>query len=171
MVAAFRNTNDIVLRSGCGLAHSPQPKANFKMLLEVQSAVYLLLDCAHEHLFISFFTALLINAISIKYQKGLRSVPGPWLAGFSNVWRFAVVWKRDMPASSILLHEKHGSLVRMGPNHVSVADPEALKIIYGSDSRYQKVLQPVLWGLRSLISLPECILPHSSGPLRRECPF
>lgn len=43
-----------------------------------------------------------------------------------------------MPATSIKLHAKHGPLVRIGPHHVSVADPEAVKIIYGTDGRYQK---------------------------------
>ena len=44
-----------------------------------------------------------------------------------------------MPATSIQLHNKYGPLVRIGPYHVSVADSEALKVIYGADGRYHKV--------------------------------
>ena len=94
---------------------------------------------AQEHRFLAFLGLLCLYILLVKYRNGLRRVPGPWLANVSSIWRFAVVWRQDMPATSIRLHEKHGPLVRIGPNHVSVADPEAVRIIYGADSRYQKV--------------------------------
>ncbi|CAF9933472.1 MAG: hypothetical protein ALECFALPRED_005602 [Alectoria fallacina] len=81
-----------------------------------------------------------LYVLFVKYRSGLRRIPGPWLASVSTIWRFAIVWKQDMPATSIRLHEKHGPLVRIGPYHVSVADPEALKVIYGADTRYQKTV-------------------------------
>ena len=35
-----------------------------------------------------------------------------------------------MHRETIRLHEKHGTLVRMGPDQVSVTDPDAIKKIY-----------------------------------------
>ena len=36
-----------------------------------------------------------------------------------------------MHRETVRLHEKHGTLVRMGPDQVSVTDPDAVKKIYG----------------------------------------
>lgn len=36
------------------------------------------------------------------------------------------------------LHHKYGPLVRVGPNHVSVSDPEAVKVIYGINTGFTK---------------------------------
>ncbi len=93
---------------------------------------------AHQYLMLLGFVCLYI--LYVKYCTGLSRVPGPWLASISGIWRFLVVWNQDMPLTSLRLHQKYGPLVRIGPTHVSIADPEALKIIYGPDSRYQKVL-------------------------------
>lgn len=38
----------------------------------------------------------------------------------------------------IELHQKHGSLVRTGPNEVSVSDLSALKVIYGAGTKFRK---------------------------------
>ncbi|KAJ1300380.1 hypothetical protein OPQ81_005199 [Rhizoctonia solani] len=36
------------------------------------------------------------------------------------------------------LHEKYGPFVRLGPNHISIADPDALEIVYGHGSGLMK---------------------------------
>ena len=92
-----------------------------------------------EHQWFALLGLVCLYFLFVKYRSGLHRIPGPWLASISSIWRFSIVWKQDMPATSVRLHEKYGSLVRIGPYHVSVADPEALRIIYGADSRYQKV--------------------------------
>lgn len=43
-----------------------------------------------------------------------------------------------MHRQMIALHEKHGYLVRIGPNEVSVSDPAAIKTIYGAGSKFVK---------------------------------
>lgn len=37
------------------------------------------------------------------------------------------------------LHAKHGPIVRISPNEVAIADPNAIKIIYGHKSGFTKV--------------------------------
>ncbi|KAH7886910.1 cytochrome P450 [Phlebopus sp. FC_14] len=59
-----------------------------------------------------------------------RAVPGPFLARFSDLW---LGWTTSQGHRSDVVHElhkKHGTFVRLAPNHVSVADPNALQIVY-----------------------------------------
>ncbi|CAI7666743.1 unnamed protein product [Penicillium bialowiezense] len=78
-------------------------------------------------------------------------VPGPFLASVSNIPR--LLWARSGTAHNthIHLHEKYGSLVRLGPNSVSVGDPREISKMYGirssfGKSDYYKVLQPMSKG-------------------------
>lgn len=59
-----------------------------------------------------------------------ESIPGPWIAKLSDVWlaRKAALGNRSGEVHN--LHQKYGKLVRIAPNHVSVAEPEALQIVY-----------------------------------------
>jgi len=61
----------------------------------------------------------------------LRSIPGPFLARWSRAWMVYHSWKGDMHTTMMALHKRHGKLVRTGPNELSVADPAAIKTIYG----------------------------------------
>ncbi|KAF5981288.1 cytochrome P450 monooxygenase [Fusarium bulbicola] len=79
-------------------------------------------------------TKLLIN----KYGNGLNGVPGPALASLSDLWRFLDVYRRRPEVTQIALHEKYGSVVRLGPNTVSIADPAATQTIYAHNSGYTK---------------------------------
>lgn len=81
---------------------------------------------------------LLVKFIINKYANGLNRIPGPWLAGFTDLYRMFIVWGRRPELWHIRLHEKHGKLVRLGPNAVSIADPEAIKTIYGLSTGYVK---------------------------------
>jgi hypothetical protein len=89
------------------------------------------------HLLCSIIIAHLIYN---KFRPGLSSIPGPALAGWTGLWRLFDVSKGDAHNTAIKLHRKYGSLVRIGPNHVSVGDPAAIPIIYGLKSGFTKVL-------------------------------
>ncbi|CAE6417101.1 unnamed protein product [Rhizoctonia solani] len=60
--------------------------------------------------------------------------PGPPLAGLTNWWMSSLT--RTGHHSEIVqqLHDKYGTFVRLGPNHISIADPDALEIVYGHGS-------------------------------------
>ncbi|EEU34711.1 uncharacterized protein NECHADRAFT_97459 [Fusarium vanettenii 77-13-4] len=75
---------------------------------------------------------------SFGYGQGLNKIPGPWLAGFTDLWRLFIVRGRRAQEVHIELHKKYGPMVRLGPRAVSVADPEAIKIIYSPSSGYSK---------------------------------
>lgn len=65
-------------------------------------------------------------------------IPGPFLASFSRLWIAASVAGGKAELTQRELHKKYGPLVRIAPNEVSVADPEAIKIIYSVKSGFTK---------------------------------
>ncbi|KAH8645947.1 cytochrome P450 [Ilyonectria robusta] len=82
----------------------------------------------------TLITRLLYN----KYGHGINSIPGPTLASFTNLWRFFLVTRRRPELKHIELHQKYGSVIRIGPNVVSVSDPNAVKIIYAINAGFVK---------------------------------
>ncbi|KAI9370293.1 Tryprostatin B 6-hydroxylase [Aspergillus egyptiacus] len=68
----------------------------------------------------------------------LRQFPGPRVARISSFWLSFRL--REGPSFRILhkLHEQYGPVVRVGPSEVSIIHPEAVRAIYGADSRCSK---------------------------------
>jgi len=61
---------------------------------------------------------------------GIRLYPGPFLAKFSDAW---LGWVSSHGHRSEIVHEMHkkyGPFIRIAPNHVSIADSDALGIVY-----------------------------------------
>lgn len=77
----------------------------------------------------------------IFFRKGLRNLPGPFLARFSGLHRLSMVVHGDAPASYRELHAQYGNIVRVGPNHVSVSDGSEIPKVYGIGSKYLKVTE------------------------------
>lgn len=73
-----------------------------------------------------------------RYAYGLNHIPGPKLASLTNFWRLFVVYGRRAELEYIRLHEKYGSLVRLGPNLVSVSDASAIPVIYALNAGFIK---------------------------------
>ncbi|CCO31116.1 Benzoate 4-monooxygenase [Rhizoctonia solani AG-1 IB] len=63
-----------------------------------------------------------------------RRFSGPWLASFTNWWMANTVQGHNHSEVIRQLHDKHGTFVRIGPNHISIADPEAHEAVYGHSS-------------------------------------
>lgn len=65
---------------------------------------------------------LFIIFILFKNQSLLpSSIPGPLFARFTNLYRALLVYRRSPHEVHLALHKKHGPLVRIGPNVVSVS--------------------------------------------------
>lgn len=73
-----------------------------------------------------------------RFNHGLNKYPGPFLASLTDWWRFWIVYKRRPEVEHIKLHEKHGDIVRLGPNDLSFSNPAALKTIYGLNKGFIK---------------------------------
>ncbi|KAI1483449.1 cytochrome P450 [Daldinia eschscholtzii] len=85
-----------------------------------------------------------------RFRKDLRDIPGPKIAAYTGLWRWLDVRSGQAHKTHIKLHRKYGSLVRIGPNHVSISDPREINHIYGPKSKYIKTgfyhpIQSVMW--------------------------
>ncbi|KAK4247369.1 cytochrome P450 [Corynascus novoguineensis] len=95
-------------------------------------------DWVQLHPWTTVLTVVLTNLVWTKYRSGLRQIPGPFLASFSNLWKLRATWKQNMHRENVRVHEDYGPIVRIGPNHVSVADPESMQTIYGVKNVFPK---------------------------------
>ena len=88
----------------------------------------------------SFLTfLLLLHFILNFFSRGLQRIPGPPFAKVSNVWRLVETWKGRYDRTLQGLHRRYGSVVRVGPNSLSIADPDAIESIYGTKTDLPKV--------------------------------
>ncbi|KAI9841181.1 MAG: hypothetical protein M1837_000969 [Sclerophora amabilis] len=104
----------------------------------LQASLNVVVRFVQDYLFLNLFALVLFWLLATRYRSGLRNVPGPFVASISNGWKLYAVFKQSMPRLNIDLHKTHGPLVRIGPNHVSISDPEALKTVYGFTNIYRK---------------------------------
>ncbi|GJC89905.1 cytochrome P450 monooxygenase apf7 [Colletotrichum liriopes] len=65
----------------------------------------------------------------------LRSYPGPLIGRISGFYHTYHALKKDQARNLERLHEKYGTIVRYGPNHISLRSAEAVKMLY-TNSRY-----------------------------------
>lgn len=83
-----------------------------------------------------FAVFLVLNSLF----AGLGHIPGPFLAKFTQLHGFLATWKAGRNGDYLVaLHQRYGDVVRIGPRTVSVANPEAIAVIYNTKARLQKV--------------------------------
>ncbi|WOO78910.1 Benzoate 4-monooxygenase [Vanrija pseudolonga] len=104
-------------------------------------------NARHELAALPWWTPLAAVAtiVAIYYLKpffvdygALRDIPGPFPAQFTDLWLFRVVRRGDRYITVDKLHKELGTLVRIQPNHVSVASDDAIKKIYGHGNGFLK---------------------------------
>ncbi|KAI7782862.1 hypothetical protein LA080_012735 [Diaporthe eres] len=75
--------------------------------------------------------ALVTNIVYNAYLHPLRNVPGPFLAGVTELWRTAKYASGQWHQDILDLHRQYGPVVRVSPNEVSFVDQTALEQVYG----------------------------------------
>lgn len=68
----------------------------------------------------------------------LRNIPAPFPAQFSNLWLLSVCRRGNRYQVVDEIHKKLGPVVRIQPDHVSVADDKAIQVIYGHGNGFLK---------------------------------
>ena len=68
----------------------------------------------------------------------IRDIPAPFPAAFSNVWLLWQCRQGKRYVSVDNAHKKYGKLVRIQPDHVSIADADAIPAIYGHGNGFLK---------------------------------
>jgi len=101
-------------------------------------------------MFLSFlFTPYILLLLPVLFyllpylrNASIRSIPGPALAAFSNLWLLYQCRKGKRYLAVDNAHKKYGTLVRIQPDHVSIADAEVIPVIYGHGTGFLKRLAP-----------------------------
>lgn len=101
------------------------------------------------------------------YNHGLQKYPGPLLASFTDWWRFFDVLGRRPDITQNRLHKQHGDIVRLGPNALSFADPQALKTIYGLNKGFTKVRFLEIIYITAMLTKAVRILPRTTSHVER----
>jgi benzoate 4-monooxygenase len=70
--------------------------------------------------------------------RSLCLVPGPFVAKFSNIWVGLSARRGQKFAAVDSAHRRYGKVVRIGYNHVSIADETALNVVYGHGNGFLK---------------------------------
>lgn len=92
-----------------------------------------------RHWPVALLIVLVLYLAANYFHHGLYKYPGPFLAHFTDWWRFFVVLGRRPDIHHQKLHRQHGDVVRLGPNVLSFSSPAALKQIYGLNKGMTKV--------------------------------
>lgn len=76
------------------------------------------------------FTHIFLPYLLDPYSLKRLSIPGPPAAALSDLWLGYHSANGHRSEVVHALHEKYGRIVRIAPNHVSIASPDALQTIY-----------------------------------------
>ncbi|EWC46032.1 hypothetical protein DRE_04825 [Drechslerella stenobrocha 248] len=82
-------------------------------------------------------SALLVGVL-IRNRLRLRRIPGPFWAGYTNLWRVYYVKRGDAQNTYMKVHKKYGKVVRVGPSAVSVSGLDAIHTIYNVQDKFPK---------------------------------
>ncbi|PKK53600.1 hypothetical protein CI102_1839 [Trichoderma harzianum] len=90
-----------------------------------------------------FFGSALIVAFTgyVVYQcfsSPIAAFPGPFAAKFTKIWRAYATYRGQWHREIVELHRQYGNVVRIGPNELSVGDPEAFRTIYRVNGAFVK---------------------------------
>ncbi|PPQ83920.1 hypothetical protein CVT25_000665 [Psilocybe cyanescens] len=83
----------------------------------------------------SVFTATLLGSIMLYRLSPLHPLanyPGPFLCKVSKLWGAWIAWNGKPHVYYKSLHDKYGSIVRIGPNELSIIDADMIPNILGS---------------------------------------
>ncbi|PVH73220.1 cytochrome P450 oxidoreductase [Cadophora sp. DSE1049] len=81
---------------------------------------------------------VLIYPVVLALLSPLRSIPGPFWARFTRLWKLSEIYGGRFEKTNIELHRKYGPVVRIAPNEYSIDDPEAVAEIYGLGGQFAK---------------------------------
>ncbi|KPM44435.1 hypothetical protein AK830_g2086 [Neonectria ditissima] len=104
--------------------------------------------CTLLHTAVLLSSIVLLHLGTNKYFSRLRHVPGPFLAGCTRLWKLNVVRQGEMEKVQMKLHAQYGPVVRIAPNEVLIAEPSAIKTIYGHTSKFSKTKFYVPFGTK-----------------------
>ncbi|KAI0432521.1 cytochrome P450 [Xylaria sp. FL1042] len=102
------------------------------------SAMYIPLSITAKSVLATLFASTFAYIIYQCFFSPLSVFPGPLAAKLSKGWRAYVTYRGHWHRDLVALHRRYGPVVRIGPNELSVTDPEAFLQIYRVNGAYTK---------------------------------
>jgi len=68
----------------------------------------------------------------------LRHIPGPWIAGFSDLWLMRKTWRGETFKELAKVCGQYGPVFRIAPNFVAVGDPAEVRKLWGVRSKFDR---------------------------------
>ncbi|KAL2850986.1 cytochrome P450 [Aspergillus pseudodeflectus] len=72
------------------------------------------------------------------FLSPLRVFGRPIPAKFTNIWRAWQAFEGHIDRNQVQLHRHYGSVVRIGPNALSISDPSMIRVIYSTRNPWKK---------------------------------
>lgn len=85
--------------------------------------------------------AFIFRAIYTSLKPGVRDLPGPWLAKYTDLLRVYWAWKGDPWITYQKLKKKYGNAVRIGPNAILLSEQGQFDKILGFKEDFTKVVR------------------------------
>lgn len=85
----------------------------------------------------------------------LAKIPGPFLASISRLWVMHQTYQGKMDIIQRALHDKYGPLIRIAPNEIACASPQAIPLIYRTQNPIPKTDFYPVWGNKSFSKYPD----------------
>jgi hypothetical protein len=87
------------------------------------------------------FLALFYIIILIKtaLKPGVRQIPGPFLAKFTDLLRTYYAYRGVLFQKQQEWHRRYGNYVRVGPNTVMVSESDVFQGVFGARKEFPKV--------------------------------
>jgi hypothetical protein len=82
--------------------------------------------------------------------SSLRGIPGPFFAKFTDAYRALVTAQYDIDATQRKWHRQYGPAVRIGPECISISDPNLIRTIYSTKNPWVKVRSALRHRFREL---------------------
>jgi hypothetical protein len=75
----------------------------------------------------------------IRVERRLSTIPGPFIARFTDYWKVYHLVKGDYGEALYWWHQRNGNMIRTGPRHISVGDPYEVPRVYQINPLLHKV--------------------------------
>ena len=86
---------------------------------------------------------VLLVLLKISYESlfsPLKDFPGPFVAKYTDIWRSVVAASGQVDKTNLKWHRTYGIAVRIGPNTISISDPNLIRTIYATKTNWLKVI-------------------------------
>ncbi|KAH0162625.1 cytochrome P450, partial [Aureobasidium melanogenum] len=90
-----------------------------------------------------------------RFFHPLKHIPGPFWASISRLWMVYRIRQGDMEVVQRRLHAQYGPLVRIAPDEVACADPDAIRQIYRTQAPLKRSHFYHCWGTNNFSKYPD----------------